>query len=195
MSTVIQIQKISKDTFALPDGTIVYTMAKAIKEYKKIKPVKYTLSDLILILLYSQPQVIRGQKKFFRQMFFLDRLVFRKQTRTDLKFVRYNNGPYSFQVANKLNHLVALKLVEKTRRGGSKTDEFKITPASEKKIERKYAALSPKTRDEIEKIRKGIDQLGIIKPINYKKILKEYQDLTMKTGAGERYKLISWGKS
>ena len=78
MSTVIQVQKISKDTFALPDGTIVYTMAKAIKEYKKIKPVKYTLSDLILILLYSQPQVIRGQTKFFRQMFFLDRLVFRR---------------------------------------------------------------------------------------------------------------------
>lgn len=195
MSTVIQVQKISKDTFAIPDGTIVYTMAKAIKEYKKIKPVKYTLSDLILILLYSQPQVIRGQTKFFRQMFFLDRLVFRKQTRTDLKFVRYNHGPYSFQVANKLNHLVALKLVEKTKRGGSKIDEFKITPVGEKKIERKYATLSPKTRDDIEKIRKGIDQLGIIKSINYKKILKEYQDLTMKTGAGERYKLISWGKS
>jgi len=128
-------------------------------------------------------------------MFFLDRLVFRKQTRTDLKFVRYNHGPYSFQVANKLNHLVELKLVEKTKRGGSKIDEFKITPLGEKRIERKYVALSPKTREDIEKIRKGIDQLGITKSINYKKILKEYQDLTMKTGAGERYKLISWGKS
>jgi len=195
MSTVIQVQKISKDTFALPDGTIVYTMAKAIKEYRKIRPVKYTLSDLILILLYSQPKAIRGQKKFFRQMFFLDRLVFRKQTRADLKFVRYNNGPYSFQLANKLHHLVSSNSIEKTKRHGSKIDEFRILPPGEKRIEKKYTALSPKTRDEIERIRKGMDQMGIMKRIDYKKILKEYQDLTMKTGAGEKYKLISWGKS
>jgi len=191
----MKVQKIGKDTFALPDGTIVYTMAKAIKEFRKIKRVKYTLSDLILILLYSQPQPIRGQNKFFRQMFFLDRLVFMKQIRADLKFVRYNNGPYSFQIANKINHLVTLNLIEKTKRHGSKAYEFKILTKGEKRIEQKYSALSPTTRDEIERIRKGIDQMGIMKRINYKKILKEYQDLTMKTGAGERYKLISWGKT
>ena len=48
--SVIEIKKIRKDTFELPDKSIAYTMEKAIEEYKTIKPVTYSVSDLILFL-------------------------------------------------------------------------------------------------------------------------------------------------
>jgi len=193
MKPVIQIKRKSKDVFELPDGSIAYTMEKALQEYKKIELMKYSVSDLILFLLYSQEKPLRGKTVFFKEIFYFEKEIFKKENLENCKFIPYYYGPYSFYVSNKLEYLIGSKFIKKTKQHDTGKDELVLTPLGKKTIQRKYNTLSPGVRDNIEKLRKGLDQYGIkILNIIYKD--EKYKKYIVKSKISHRYKLITWGK-
>ena len=105
------IQK-SKDMFILPDKSIAYSMKRASIEYEKIKPVEYTASDLILLLLISQDKPIRSKTVLFKELFVFEREIFKKENIENCKFIPYYYGPYSFYMANKLDTLIYFRLIK-----------------------------------------------------------------------------------
>lgn len=193
MKSVIQIKKKGKDIFELPDGSIAYTMKKAFEEYKKLKLVKYTVSDLILFLLYSQDKPIRGKTVFFKEMFYFEKEIFKGENLENCKFIPYYYGPFSFYVANKLNYLIQRNFVKKTKQAGTGKDVFELTSEGKKMIERKYINLPIKVKNRMENYRMRLDQLGMkILNLIYKD--EKYKKYIVKSRISYRYKLISWGK-
>jgi len=189
----IKIEKITKDTFRLPDCSIAYTMKKAIKQYKKIKPVKYTVSDLILFLLYSQDKTIRRRVVLFKELFVMEQEIFKNKNIENCKFVPYHYGPYSFHVSNKLSNLIASGHISTHFVKGTNIIEFVLEPKGEKLIKHKYQRLPNKIKNNLEKLRMGLDQFS--KHIqNYVYKLPKYQKYTDKSRIKNHYKLITWGK-
>ena len=190
--SVIEIKKIRKDTFELPDKSIAYTMEKAIKEYKTIKPVTYSVSDLILFLLYSQNKSIRRTTVLFKELFVMEQELFKKENTENCKFVPYYYGPYSFHVANKLENLIDAGLISKKSVKNTNIVEFVLEPKGEKLISKKYEVLPMKIKNELERIRMGLDQYSKrIKEYVYK--IPKYQKYTDKSLVKGRYRLITWG--
>jgi len=193
--SVIQIKKTGKDTFELPDGSIAYTMARALREYKKIKVVKYTVSDLILFLLYSQNKSVRGKTLLIKEMFLLEQQIFKNQNAENCKFIPYYYGPYSFHVANKLDNLIISNLVDIKKVKGRKLDEYILTNKGERFVKKKYQLLNPKIRDELEDLRMALDQYGSKRIYNAIYKDERYQKYIVKSKISYKYKLITWGKS
>ncbi len=189
--SVIQIKQKSNDVFELPDGSIAYTMKKALTEYRKIRRVKYTVEDLIMFTLYAQEDTpIRGRTLLFKEIFYFERELFDKKELEDCKFVPYYYGPYSFHVANKLQYLISVGLIEK---GGRKIDEFRLTSKGKKLIKNKYNTITPKIRNKMEDLRIGLDQHGnkILKAIYKRERFRKY---VLNSRVSYKYKLITWGK-
>jgi uncharacterized protein YwgA len=190
----IRIEQIGKDAFKLPDGSIAYSMQRAIKEYKKMKPVKYTVPDLIMFLLYSQDKTIRRRIVLFKELFVLEKAVFKNEKIENCRFVPYHYGPYSFYVANKLENMLSSGLIKRKLFAGTNIEEFTLEPKGEKLIKKKYENLSPKIRNDMEKLRKGLDQYSKhIQEYVYR--IPEYKKYTDKSLVRHKYKLITWGRS
>ena len=185
------IQK-NEEVFILPDKSVAYSMKRASKEYEKIKPVTYTASDLILLLLGSQDKPIRSKTVLFKELFVFEREIFKNQNIENCKFVPYYYGPYSFYIANKLDTLIYFGLIKITKKRN--LNEYELSQSGKKMIKAKYIKLPIQIRRKMENLRKGLDQHGvqnILKAI-YKK--PEYQEYIVKSRIAHRYKLITWGK-
>lgn len=73
----LEIKRHSKDMIELPDGSIAYSLKRALDEFKYLNPIDYTTEDLLLILLYSQEdQYLVGRIMLFKQIFLIEREVF-----------------------------------------------------------------------------------------------------------------------
>lgn len=189
--SVIQIKQKGDEVFELPDGSIAYTMRKALVEYKKIKRVKFTTEDLIMFTLYAQEETpIRGRTLLFKEIFYFEQELFNKNELEDCKFIPYYYGPYSFHVANKLQYLLSAGLIERT---GKKIDEFRLTSKGKRHIKNKYNTITPKIRNKMEDLRIGLDQHGnkILKAI-YKR--EKFRKYVLNSKVSYKYKLITWGK-
>lgn len=194
LMSVIQIKAKSKDVFELPDGSIAYTMKRALLEYKRIKPVKYTISDLILFLLYSQDKSVRGRTLLIKEIFLMEQEIFKNQNAQDCRFIPYYYGPYSFHVVNKLHNLIIAGLISVKPVKGRKLTEYVLTKKGERMIRSKYKSLPPKIRDALENLRMALDQYGSSKILNAIYLDQKYQQYVIKSKIGNRYKLITWGK-
>lgn len=193
--SVIQIKERSKGVFELPDGSIAYTMKKAILEYKYIKPVKYTISDIILFSLYAQDKSVRGRTLLIKEIFLMEQEIFKDQKAQDCRFVPYYYGPYSFHVANKLNHLIIAGFIQTKPVKGRKLNEYILTKKGERFIAKKYRSLPPKIREKMENLRMALDQFGSTKILNAIYLDQKYRKYVIKSKIGNRYKLVTWGKN
>ena len=190
--SIIEIKKIGKSTFRLPDKSIAYTMEKALQEYKKIKPVKYTVSDLILFLLYSQNKSIRRKIVLFKELFVIEQEIFKKENIENCKFVPYYYGPYSFHAANKLKNMISSGLIKKRFVKGTNIVEYVLEPKGERLIRKKYQSLPMRIKNQMEKIRMGLDQYSKhIQEYVYR--IPKYERFTDKSLVRQKYKLITWG--
>ncbi len=113
------VQSMGNGAFRLPDGSIAYTMERAVEEQKKIKPVEYTASDLILLLLPSQDKPIVGRTLLFKELFILKKEVPAEEDVEDCKFVPHCYGPYSFYMAFKVREMSGMGLIEVSGAGGT----------------------------------------------------------------------------
>jgi len=291
----VQIKKLSDGVFRLPDGSIAYSMDRALTEVRKVKGVEYSVNDLILFVLQAQPnKKVRGRTVIFKEVFVIEREAFgkylfawdnvpgdesealirfirnnfhllstekthitetsgkrtirlsdsdatlslrltedetkailtidesgnedidpaelykplyeffvRKQndklsiySRTkdveDCEFIPYHYGPYSFHVANKLENLISLGLIEREGKKDTSTESFKLTLKGRKVIAKKYDRLPPEIKNRMENLRKGLDQFSRRWILNH--VYTYYPQFRVKSRIGHRYKLITWGK-
>ena len=195
MVKIIPIKQKGREVFELPDGSIAYSMKKALMEYKKIKSVEYTVTDLIILLLFAQDKPIRSKTVLFKELFVFEKEIFKNVNIENCKFIPYYYGPYSFYVASKIQYLTVSGFIEIYRKNFDNVAEYKLTKKGEKGIKLKYIDLPVQVRRKMEGLRKGLDQHGvqnILKAI-YKK--PQYQKYIVKSRVAHRYKLITWGKS
>ncbi len=283
---VSKVKKIADGIIELPDGTVAFSLDNAANEIKKIKPVEYSVNDLILFLLYAQPtKPIRSRTAIFKELFLIERDLFaellfrwthvpgkdehnlreflsqklqmhwvsrakiaklkhdgirihddknsatiridkektkailkddvkyswkplytffvrikngdveilaRKVDLEDCKFVPYFFGPYSFHVANKIDNLASLGLIEKTGKKNTNAEEFLISEKGKKIISSKYQKLDPAVRTELERLRQGLDQYGVDGILH--DVYQNYDQFRTKSKIKNRYKLITWGR-
>ena len=168
-------------------------MKRASIEYETIKPVEYTSSDLILLLLFSQDKSIRGKLILFKELFVFEKEIFKNQNIENCKFIPYYYGPYSFYMANKLDTLIQFGLIDVDR--VRNVVEFSLTKEGKKEIKSKYLKLPVPVRRKMEELRKGLDQHGVQNILKAVYNKPKYQDYIVKSRIAHRYKLITWGKT
>lgn len=119
-------------------------------------------------------------------------ILAKKHDLEECKFVPYFFGPYSFHVANKIENLVSIGLINKMGKKNTTTEEFKISSKGRKVIRAKYNNLPSKLRMKLEDMRKGLDQYGVDGILN--DVYQNYNQFKEKSRIKNRYKLITWGR-
>jgi len=184
-----QIEPVEK----LPDGTVFYSYDYSKEVYKNIVKKKFILSDIVLMLLYSQfKEPICGRVSLMKQLFLLIEEVLNKEDVQNANFIAYRFGMYSFSLANVIENLDYLGLIEIDGKKNTKLEKFYITEKGMAHISKKYGELDPELQVIIRYKRKGWDQLG------YKGILRlvyqKYPKYKEKSEIKEKYKAIKWGR-
>jgi len=118
-------------------------------------------------------------------------LVYRTKEVEDCGYVPYQFGPYSFVVANKLENMINVGLIERTGKRGTVTEEFGISPKGEDFIKEEFNSLSTVTQERLRELRKGLDQYGTRWIVKH--VYSYYPQFVAKSKISYRYKLITWG--
>ncbi len=72
-----KIEAIDEDTLRLPDGSLAFSLRKAIEESKRLEGVDFSIAELILMVFYAQREnSIRGRTVALKEVFLIDREVF-----------------------------------------------------------------------------------------------------------------------
>lgn len=85
---------------------------------------KYTLADVILILLYAHNKPIRGKTKQMKEVFLVLNEVLPKENIQRIDFVPHRLGPYSEEVEYTINNLLMSNYI--TTSGKKTTNDFAI---------------------------------------------------------------------
>lgn len=186
------VQSIGRGAFRLPDGSVAYTMKRAAAEYKKIKPVKYTATDVILLLLSSQDRPIVGRTLLFKEIFLFEKEVLAGESVEDCKFVPHYYGPYSFYMASKIREMARLGLIETSGRGGTAT--YALAGKGLDKARARRRTVPAGLRDRMARFRKGMDQHGATHILRAIYLRDEYAEYVKKSRVAHRYKAITWGR-
>lgn len=176
-----------------PDGTVFYNYSKAKRVFASLKPKKFTVQDLILLLLYSQKdKPIHGRIMLFKELFLLYNEVLNKKVIQDPKFVPHRFGPYSYLVGNILNNLIFAGYVKSAGKSNTKSEKFFITEKGRKRIKPLFNALGASIRQQMMERRKGWDQMYVDGILKY--VYTHYPRFTERSVLRKRYKIITWGR-
>ena len=162
-------------------------ISELIESKKKISIPKYTVSDLILWLLYANGEIpIIGRISFFKQIFLQFNEVLPneiKRNTMDPKFVEYDYGPYSFLVADILEELKYTGNVCVKGRKNSLAEKISLTNNGKKNAEERINRISEEIKSKLfsELKHKRIlwDQLRNEGLLNY--VYSEYPTYTTKS--------------
>ena len=186
------VQSMGNGAFRLPDGSIAYTPKRAAAEYKKIKPVEYTASDVILLLLSSQDKPIVGRTLLFKEIFIFEKEVLVGENVEDCKFVPHYYGPYSFYMACMIREMSRTGLIKISKARG--TASYALTQKGLKKARIRRRAVPPALDAKMKKFRKGMDQHGATRILEAIYRRAEYAMYVEKSRVAHRYKAITWGR-
>lgn len=101
----------------------------------------YTLSDVILFLLYANRKPIRGKTKQQKEVFLALELVLNKLQIQPIHFKEHNFGPYSEEVDNTIDQLVFSNNLLVTGKKISKDFTIEISHNGMKRIKDKFDGL------------------------------------------------------
>ncbi|MCW3990778.1 MAG: hypothetical protein NWE88_11975 [Candidatus Bathyarchaeota archaeon] len=188
------VEKKNKDNpGTLPDKTIVYSYEEANKRLKNIIKKKISVSDVILVLLYSHSsKPIFGRISLMKQVFLLIEEVLNKGEVQDAKFVPYHFGMYSFTVGASLTNLEYSGFIEQRGKKNTKLERFFITTKGERHISSIFNEFSYELQNTIREKRQGWDQLGYDGILRL--VYQNYPEYIDKSQIKERYKAIKWGR-
>ncbi|AGB02515.1 hypothetical protein [Methanoregula formicica] len=187
-----------KRTTALADKTKIYDydqFCKLIDEAKDSHQKKMLISDIILILFYSQKdKPIFGRTMLIKQLFlvFTEIMEKNKIETQNPKFVAHNFGPYSFTVMQIVDDLWFSHHLMIEGRKKSRKEAFSLTENGEKRAHELFTGLDPGLQKSLKQKRIGWDQLGTDGILNY--VYEKYPKMTENSKIKTRYKGITWGK-
>ena len=101
--------------------------AKLVSEskYEPLGPGKYSLRDVLLLILYAkQDRLIHGRVLLVKQVFLTIKEILGSKSVENPKFVPYNLGPYSFQLIHTLSNMVYDNLVLVTGKKNAASEKF-----------------------------------------------------------------------
>lgn len=102
----------------------------------------YTLSDVILFLLYADRKPIKGRIKQQKEVFLALKLVFNELSVQPIHFKKYRYGPYSEEVGNTIDQLVFSNHLEVSGKKISNDFAVQISPNGMNYIKNKFNELS-----------------------------------------------------
>ncbi len=173
------------------DKTKIYDHKKANRVFTTLKSKKYSLQDLILILLVARDIPIHGRTLIMKELFLLYKRLLSNKTQ-DPKFVKYRLGPYSFHLVEIIKIMNSDGLVEVKGRKNSNSESFKLTKKGKNDATKIFKKLPASIKKDIIKKRKGWDQLGTNGILNY--VYSHYPSYKEKSILKNRYKDIIWGE-
>ena len=173
------------------DETKFYTYEDAKAALNNMDILKYSIRDLIFIILFAQNKPIRGRILLVKEIFLLyNRILI--DVSENPKFVPYKYGPYSFHLTDIIRNLTNDGFISINGKINSKTESFLLTHKGKLIAKVIFSSLPSKTQDLIRKRRKGWDQLGIDGILKY--VYFNYKDYKTKSVLKNRYKDIVWGE-
>ena len=172
------------------DKTKLYSHKKAEKVFLKLKSKKFSIRDLVLILLYAQDKPLHGRTLLTKELFLLYKSILFEKSQ-DPKFVKYRLGPYSFHLMEMISTSSSDGLIQVKGRRNSNSESFRLTQKGKKYAKKTFNEVSASTRKEIIRKRKGWDQLGTAGILNY--VYTHYPSYKVNSILKKRYKDIIWG--
>lgn len=183
----------AREELRLPDKTTVYSYDRAKEIFDEIEPTRVTVSDAILLLLYSQREKpVNGRVSMMKEVFLLVKEVLRGVDTQDPKYVKNRFGMYSFLVTQTLTNLEFAGFMDREGKKNTKVERFKITDKGAKYIRPLFRSLSEDLRSTISEKRKGWDQLGYEGILRY--VYQKYPEYRDKSVLKKRYAPIFWGR-
>lgn len=193
MSNTTEETRIKETSEKLPDDTIIYSFEKAKEYLEKTDRKIFSISDIILLLLYSHSEKpIFGRVSLMKQVFLLIEEILNKNEVQDAKFIPYRFGMYSFTVGNVITNLEYSGYVEQRGRKNSKLEQFRITNKGVEYISETFNSIPEDLQETIKEKRKGWDQLGYDGILRL--VYQKYPEYVEESRIKERYRLIEWGR-
>lgn len=193
MSETIEEERFEEEFEVFPDDTTFFTFEKAEEIFETLERKRFTVSDIVLILLFAHhDKPLFGRVSMMKQVFLLIEEILEKEEIQEAKYIPYRYGMYSFTVGNALSNLVYSGLIDRRGRKNSKLEQFYLTDKGKEKIISKYSSLPTDLQKEISEKRKGWDQLGYDGILRF--VYQKYPQYVDKSKIRERYKTIIWGR-
>lgn len=157
---------------------------------KKKNSFKYSLSDVILFLLYSDNRPIQGKIKQMKEIFLVLQEVLYEQDIQPIKFQRHRFGPYSELVEYVIDQLLFSNHI--LTRGKKTSNDFsiEITPKGRDYIKHKFNELPINIQKRLKRKRDEWDTLtskGILKLV-----YEHYPDYLENAVLKKRYERLNW---
>ena len=114
---------------------------------------RFTIEDVVLLLLYADPHPIEGRIRQMKQVFLATTEVLGTSDVEPTVFHKRRFGPHSDHVEGAIEQLIFSNSVRAT--GDKRRSDFQleITPLGRARIKVKYASLPPRTRKMLEQKR------------------------------------------
>jgi hypothetical protein len=151
---------------------------------------KYSLSDVILFLLYSDKRPIQGKTKQMKEVFLVLQEVLDKQDIQPIKFEKHKFGPYSEVVEYVIDQLLFSNYI--LTRGKKTSNDFsiEITPKGKEYIKEKFNELPTQIQNQLKRKRDEWDTLtskGILKLV-----YEHYPEYLENAILKKRYERLNW---
>lgn len=152
---------------------------------------KYTLSDAILFLLYSDRKPIKGRIKQQKEVFLALNLVLDKIPIQPVFFKKHRFGPYSEEVEHTIDQLVFSNHL-KVSGGDKRSNQFSISisPNGMNYIKDKFNELPSNIQEKLEKSREEWDTHTPEGILNV--VYTHYPDYLENSVLKNRYQPLDW---
>ena len=150
----------------------------------------YTLSDVILFLLYADRNPIQGRIKQQKEVFLALKLVFDKLSIQPVGFKKYRYGPYSEEVCDTIDQLVFSNHLEVSGKKTSNDFAIRISPSGMKYIKNKFSSLPDDIQKDLQRKREQWDTHSPKGILNV--IYTHFPTYREKSVLKKRYEKLDW---
>ncbi|AJM91726.1 hypothetical protein [Nitrosopumilus piranensis] len=152
---------------------------------------KYTLSDVILFLLYAEKDYpIKGKIKQMKEVFLTLQQVFKNENVQPVFFRKYRFGPYSEEVENTIDQLAFLNLISLRGKKTSNNFAIEINDKGQKLIHEEFVKLPENIRNLLQAKRLSWDThipQGMLKLV-----YRDYEHFLENSVFKQRYQTLDW---
>ena len=123
------------------DPDALYTLDELGAIARRAGTFKFTLEDVILLLLYADPLPIEGKTRLMKQVFLAITELLPEEDMEPVSFRKHRFGPYSERVEGAAEQLAFANKVEARRGKGRGDYQLSITPRGRAHIKTKFDSL------------------------------------------------------
>ena len=131
----------------------LYTLDEVDKIAQQAGSFKFTLEDVILLLLYADPHPIEGRTRLMKQVFLTITEILPRADTEPVVFRKHRFGPYSERIEGAAEQLAFVNRVKATWDKRRSNHRLSITPMGRAHIRATFDSLPAKTREALKQKR------------------------------------------